>query len=102
MSAILPERSVECFDGLGVQIFYRLLVASTDAIIGACVSIEGINSLGDSHLRGCHGCCNDQLLFSLSLSLSLGFTKLTREVRAEEEATEFLPRKESKYPFASF
>ena len=100
MNVILPVRSVESFDSLGIQILHRLLITSTHTIIGACVSIEGIDRLGDSHLRCCHGCCNEQFCFaSLSPLLShpaAGFAKLTPGARAEKGETEFLPRKESK------
>ena len=52
----LPVWAVKSFDGLGIKIFYRLFVRSTDSVFGACISIKSIDSFGDAHLGGCHGC----------------------------------------------
>ena len=42
--------SVQRFDGFGIQVFDRLLVAPAHAVAGACVAVEGIDGLCDAHL----------------------------------------------------
>ena len=51
----VPEWAVECFDGFCVEVFDCLLIAPTHAIFCACVAIESIDGLCDSHLGGSHG-----------------------------------------------
>ena len=79
----LPVWAIKGFDSLSIKIFYSLLVRSADSVLGACISIESVDSLGDTHLGGCHGCAVVRtVVFCISGLCS--------------------PRRESKYPFASF
>lgn len=45
-----PVWPIQRFDRLRVEILHRLFVASAHAVLRAGVPIEGIDSLGDSHL----------------------------------------------------
>ena len=54
--SFLPERSIECFDGFGVEVLYSLFVASAYTVVGTGVTVEGVDCLCDAHLGGCHGC----------------------------------------------
>ena len=51
----IPKGAVERLDGLGVQVLDRLLVAAAHAVAGPGVAVEGVDRLGDAHLRGGHG-----------------------------------------------
>lgn len=52
----IPEWAIQGFDGFGVEVFDGLFVAPADAVVGACVAVEGVYCLCDAHLGGCHGC----------------------------------------------
>ena len=47
---IVPVWPVEGFYCLCVEVFYGLLVASADTVLGTGVPIEGVDGLGDAHL----------------------------------------------------
>lgn len=78
----LPIWSIKCLDRLRIQILNCLLVASTDTILCSCITVESVDGLCDSHLGGSH-CYQYQLRFSDHMWVGV-------------------PRRESKYPFASF
>jgi hypothetical protein len=46
-----PVRSVQCFYRLAVELLHCTFVASTNAIRGAGVAVEGFNGLGNATLR---------------------------------------------------
>ena len=52
----IPERSVEGFDGLSVEVFDGLFVAPAYAVVGACITVEGVYCLCNAHLGSGHGC----------------------------------------------
>ena len=52
----LPIRSVKRFDGLSVEIFHRLLIATAHAVIGPGISVESVDCFRDPHLRCRHRC----------------------------------------------
>lgn len=51
----IPVWAVESFDRLRIQILHSLLVAPAHTVLGAGISVEGIDGLRDPHLRGSHG-----------------------------------------------
>ena len=60
---------VEGLDGLGVEVGDGLLVGARDAVLCACVAVEGVDGLGNAHLRGCHGAQRVEVALGLLLQL---------------------------------
>lgn len=51
----LPIWPVKSLDGLSVEVLYGLLVAPAYTVASAGVTVESVDGLCDSHLRGGHG-----------------------------------------------
>ena len=62
-----PVRAIQRFHSLRIQILDRLLVAPTDTVRRAAVAVEGVNGLGDAHLRGGH--CSQRVEVSFGFFL---------------------------------
>lgn len=60
---------VEGLDGLGVEVGDGLLVGARHAVLGAGVAVEGVDGLGDAHLRGRHGAQRVEVALGLLLQL---------------------------------
>ena len=67
-----PVRAIQRLHRLRIQVLDRLLVAAADAVRSAAVAVEGVDGLGDAHLRGRHGAQRVEVAFGFFLQAERG------------------------------